>query len=549
MQHWQKEESRLIDYNNLSTNELLALKSGDYDNVSTETLLALKGSAPQSKGNAAEALVQGFGQAATMGYLPQIQAATEPLIQGLMGDNTDAQLQAQGFKIEQPTYTQRRDQIIKEQQQLAQESPIASTVGQVAGGLTSGIATGGLFGGARAAGMAGRLGQAVKAGALQGAVRNPGDVEGEISLAQSGERLKNVALDAATGIVFQGGLEGIGSIGKVLKSAPQTLKTFSELKALKASGAMLKDFKSAISKGKAQKLGEAAIDEGVLAIGDDIANIAKKARAVKNEVGNNIQTIYSQADELNPEGIDLVSIANNLKESTEKKLKGIVGGTKLKERIFEVLNEIGDNGTVSMEKLREIRSSIDDNINFAKRQNDMPKLQAELTDIRNRIQQEIKGKLTQIDEVNGTQLADAFVKENRRYSNMADLSKIASEKLAREESNASFGLRERMAGGVGALVGGGVGAGIGGPVGAAVGAGVGAGLNTISTKIARQYGTPFVAITANKIAKKLMDNPKSLGKFSQQLIDASNVSPEKFVTTVNMIMKEPEYKRMNKGNK
>lgn len=537
----------MIDYNNLSTNELLALKSGDYDNVSTETLLALKGgSTSKPQGSAPEALIQGFGQAATMGYLPQIQAAVEPAIQGLLGDNTDEQLKAQGFTIQEPNYTQRRDQYIKEQQALAEASPIASTIGQVAGGLTSGIASGGLFGGARAAGLVGRLGQAAKAGALQGTVRNPGDVEGEVSLIQPQERLKNVALDAATGAVFQGGLEGVGSIGKALKAAPGTLKTFSELKALKASGAMLKDFKSAISKGKAASLGQAAIDEGVLAIGDDIANIAKKARVVKNEIGNNIQNIYSQADQLNPEGIDLVSITNTLKESTDKKLKGIVGGTKLKERIYEVLNEIGDNGTVSMEKLREIRSSIDDNINFAKRQNDMPKLQAELTDIRNRIQQEIKGKLTEIDNANGTQLAEAFTKENRRYSNMADLSKIASEKTAREESNASFGLRERMAGGIGAIVGGGVGAGIGGPVGAAVGAGVGAGLNTITTKLARQYGTPFVAITANKIAKKLMDNPKALGKFSQQLIDASNVSPEKFVTTVSRIIKDPEYKRNNR---
>ncbi len=124
---------------------------------------------------------------------------------------------------------------------------------------------------------------------------------------------------------------------------------------------------------------------------------------------------------------------------------------------------------------------------------------------------------------------------------------MASDKVAREESNASFGLRERMAGGIGAIVGGGVGASLGGPMGAAIGAGVGGGLNAITTKAARQYGTPFVAMTANKIAKKLIENPGSLGKFSETLIKASEVSPAEFVSAVNLMMKDPEYKKMNNG--
>lgn len=499
-----------------------------------------------STGQSLEALVSGFGKQATLGYLPQIQAATEPIIQGalnLFGSPEDNALREQGFTItpKEESYTERRDRAIREQMALEEASPVASTIGQVAGGLSGLLLPG--AGAAKGAGALAKAGQAVKGGLISGLLRNPGDTEGEISLIQPEERAVNVASDIGTGLVFQGAAQGLGSIGKTLKEAPKTLKTFSELKALKASGAMLKDFKSAISKGKASRLGQSAIDEGLIAVGDDISDIAKKSRLVQREVGDNIENIYKTADQLDPTGIDLGQISSKIKADIDQKLKGMVGGTKLKQSLFQTLDEIGDNGNVSLQKLREIRTSIDDNINFAKRQSDMPKLESELTDIRNKIQQEIKRKLGDIDKVNGTDLAESFTRENRRYSNIADLSKMAGEKVAREESNASFGLRERISGGVGAGVGAGLGTMIGGPVGGVVGAAASGLGSAITTKVARQYGTPFVAITANKLAKALDKNPQVLGKFSDTLIKAGNASPEQFVRTVNLLMKEPEFKK------
>ena len=90
-----------------------------------------------------------------------------------------------------------------------------------------------------------------------------------------------------------------------------------------------------------------------------------------------------------------------------------------------------------------------------------------------------------------------------KFRTTSKLEEMATDKVAREAANASFGMRERLAGGTGAVVGGSVGAMLGGPMGAAVGAFAGNKLGAITTKAARQYGTPYVAITANKIARAL----------------------------------------------
>lgn len=82
-----------------------------------------------------------------------------------------------------------------------------------------------------------------------------------------------------------------------------------------------------------------------------------------------------------------------------------------------------------------------------------------------------------------------------------------------------------------------------GPAGAVVGGLVGGGIGSISTKVARKYGTPYVAISANKIAKALARNQGALDKFSDPLIKAAEKSPKEFVNAVNILLSKPEFKR------
>ena len=498
-----------------------------------------------------EAFTQNFGNAASFGYLPQIQAAAEPVIQGALdffsGDNVDEQLKAQGFQIEQApeqSYVQRRDQYISDLNQLSQENQMASMAGGVGGSIASGIATGGalskILGTAgKAATMGQRLGNAAKTGAAIGVIRNPGDTEGEVDLLQFDERASNAAKDAATGMLIQGGAEALRAGGNAIKNSAKNLKTYSQNKSLKASGAMLKDFRKAVGKKKVGELGQIAIDEKLVSVGDDVSDIAKKAESAQRASGSRIGLIYDKADDVTTisQG-DIRKLNDDFIDDSYKRLKDTIGGEKVAQKIDDVLSIIRDKKNPTFGELRKLRASIDDEINYSKQTQDLPQYQEELLNLRNKIQELVQSKIGQASP----ELKRQLVKENKRFSNISEITKMAKDKMAREESNAAFGLRERISGGAGGVVGSLIGSSIGGPVGAAIGAGVGGGLGTISTKVARQYGTPFVAITANKVARALERNQNALGALSKPLIEASN-NPEMFVAAVNSMMKKPEFKR------
>lgn len=518
---------------------------GDQNSFDPDKFLA--DTAPK-KERKTESFIQGFGNAASFGYLPQIQAALEPAIQGVAGlfsDNTDQKLKEQGFDIQtqDPSYVERRDQYIKEGQDLAQENPYSSMAGGLAGSVASGIATGGavskaLGTTARAATFGGRLGQAAKTGAVIGAIRNPGDIEGEIAPLQPMERVKNASIDALTGMAFQGGIEGLGKVGSTVKDAGKSLKTYSELKALKASGAMLKDFRKAFGKGKALSLGKEVLDEGIVGIGDDINDIAQKANKAASESSSRLNDIYNQADDVLAQSVgpvnfqvNLKNVADKLRSTLKTKYANNLDGEEIVASVEKELEKISLKRDITFGELRKLRQSIDDKINHSKLKQDLPALQEELSNLRNHIQDEVKDKLGNINP----DLKTAFTRENKKLSNLIEISKMAKDKAAREESNQAFGLSEKIATGAGGVIG----SVIGGPVGTAVG------LVTAPAiaKASRQYGTPFVAITANKIAKALESNPSILGKFSDPLIKAAQVSPEKFVASINLLMKNPEFKR------
>lgn len=503
-----------------------------------------------------EAFIQGAGQGLSLGYLPQIQAATEPYIQKALdffgGDNTNKQLEQQGFKIQnlpEQSYVQRRDEAIKRSQQMEREQPGASMAGQIAGAIPSAVGIGGVF--KAGAGAAGKIAQAAKSGGLIGAVRNPGDTEGEVAPLQAKDRALNVLKDAATGAVLQGGIESVGKIAKTLKQAPESLQKWSQLKSVKAGGAMLKDFRKQFGNKKAYELGQTIIDNGIVSVGDDIAEIAVKAEGLKNISGQKIGQIYSQGDEalatLKQQGkvtdIDLQEFANDYAENIANKYSGKAGATSIINKVTSELEQIGSNGQVSLSKLKEVRQSLDDMINYSKANNELKPIQSEFLEMRNKMQELAKGKLGEIDRLSGTDLSKQFTKENKNFSSFADVATMAKDKAARESSNGAFGLRERISGGVGGAIGSYTGAAMAGPAGAVVGGLVGGGIGSISTKVARKYGTPYVAISANKIAKALARNQGALDKFSDPLIKAAEKSPKEFVNAVNILLSKPEFKR------
>lgn len=146
--------------------------------------------------SAEQTALESYGNAATLGYLPQLQAAVQKLFPDASG-GADAELEAQGFNVDQESYLESRDRNIGRMDRQAEENPNAAMLGTGAGILaTAAIPVGHA---ARGASLAAKAGRGAATGAAFGAAANPGDVEGELSPVQAGQRGKNAAVGAAFG--------------------------------------------------------------------------------------------------------------------------------------------------------------------------------------------------------------------------------------------------------------------------------------------------------------------------------------------------------------
>tara|TARA_R110000868_G_scaffold87034_5_gene243672 strand:+ start:10667 stop:12397 length:1731 start_codon:yes stop_codon:yes gene_type:complete len=514
---------------------------------------------------APQAALESFGQAATFGYLPQIQAglatATEFFDKFKPGTPAyaDEELRRQGFTIDQKgdTYLEKRDENIARIEGLQEANPVSSAAGTVGGAISSGIALSALGGGGAVAQNLSRAEKLIRgagAGALYGAVQNPGDIKGEYGGLQLEERAGGALKGAILGTATVAAGEVLKAAADQVKKIPGKLQDYAELKALKASGAMLKDFRKAFGNKKANDMGRVLLDKKIVNIGDDITSIAEKASVIKDEVGQEIGNIYESVDDayakvdykkltplqrgyLKDTKVDLEKFAINQYEKISNKLKGLAGRNTVLDNVGKVLDDIKANGSdVSLGRIREIRSSIDDMINYGKANNQLGSVEKELLGIRSELRALAEKKVGAMDKITKTAKLPGLQKANKEYSLLSDATKMAKDKVAREESNAVFGLRERISGGAG--IAGALASGAD-PVTAAIVGGVAG----AATKVARQYGTAMTARTVDTVSKILAEDPVFLGKFSDTLIKAAQKSPERYVRAIMELEKRPTFKR------
>lgn len=153
-------------------------------------------SAPkQEDAGAGMAALESYGDSATAGYLPQLQAITEkPMAKALdfiTGNDVASQL---------PDYVQRRDENIARQDAQSKAHPAASAAGTLAGIGASALMPGAAVAKAtKGAGLAAKIGAGAAQGAITGAAYNPGDEKGVQNTFQVGDRAKNAVMGAAIG--------------------------------------------------------------------------------------------------------------------------------------------------------------------------------------------------------------------------------------------------------------------------------------------------------------------------------------------------------------
>lgn len=277
---------------------------------------------PSEQTDAKMAALEGFGNAASMGYLPQLQALTSQLTPD-PNKALDEKLKSRGFTVGQdkPTYIQERDANIKRLEQEAKEHPGAAAAGSIGGSIASGIAASAAAP-INAASRIGRVLQAAKGGAIVGALSNPGDKEGEVSGLQIDERAKGAGVGAALAGAGQGLFEGVAKASKGLSNLPSALKSKAEERAFKASGAMLKDYRRAGGQGRIEELGRYMIDNGLIKPGSSVEDIAKAAETLKGQHGQAITEILGQLDEMGAAAPSHEAIAQAI-EAQAKPLAGL----------------------------------------------------------------------------------------------------------------------------------------------------------------------------------------------------------------------------------
>jgi len=510
-----------------------------------------------------EAGVEGFGQAATLGFLPQLQAGASKVVDFLTPESeADKKLKEQGFTIEDKpeTFIEARDKFIKRKEGLQEESPISFGAGQLAGGVSTGIAGASLLKGGAALTAAGRAAQAVKAGAIGGVLRNPGDTEGELSGLQLGERAENALSSGAISGVFQGAGEGVKQIAKAVRRIPKKLKVIEDSTLLRAIGTDKKAARRIFGQNKVKGVLQTIKEKNIVEAGDNIEAIAKKAASEFKKSGKAVGSTLKAIDDdiikhidsgnatplqlklLKKTDINLDEFATRWQNEMKRRLKGLSGSDKVIKQVSKELDQIKVNGKVSLKRLQEVRNTIEDQIKFNKANQQFSGVEKEFKKIRNAMQDLAKKRIKRADKVLGTKHIDSFKKANREFSNLSEIQDITSEKVLSKQANRALGLSEQIGTGVGATVG----TLIGGPVGTVIGV-VGGGA---AAKAAKDLGAPVVARTVGRTVKILEKNPKLLGEFLQPLIEAGTKSPKEFALAVQVMMANPKFKRkVRNGNR
>jgi hypothetical protein len=407
----------------------------------------------------AEAALQGLGQASTLGYLPNIQAAAQKVTDPLFSAIT-------GSEVEPESYIEARDDATKRDAGLLKQHPGAYMAGQAAGTLLTptpglGLATKG------ASILKGGLAtKAALQGAIGSALYNPGEVEGEISGLQLGDRAKQ----GFAGAVMGG---GISKAGQALGSLAPKLKQASNFLTTSAMGAQKGDFKRLLRKEELDEVAEFARKTGIVKLGNNVDDVVARSKEILQDAGPKIKQIYTQTQAIvnNPKFLKNLKpadakalldselmpkkIAKELGDELVKEWTGKAGGKQVLGRVLGELDQLKQLGKVTdVDELLKFRRSVDDLINYDKAMRDMPGAQEALVNVRRFIQNKIDNRINTLDKIVGGDSLKQLKVLNNTYKNASTIQKISEAAKAGDNAKMLFGITERQA----ALGGAGLGA-------------------------------------------------------------------------------------------
>lgn len=522
---------------------------------------------PTPTTSAGMAGLEGVGQGVAMGYLPQLQAVTEPLMaKGLdliTGNDVASSL---------PDYVTRRDENIERQRAEAQQHPAAYYGGQVAGtvlsapAVSAGLSKVGL-GAARGAGLLGRVGKAAASGAVMGAAQNPGDTEGVVDPLQAEARVANAKSGALIGGAVQGGAEALSKTVKIVRGIPDFINDFAEARGAAATGLYKHQAKAAIKAdptGEAGKglreLGRYVLDNKIVRVGDSIEDVANRSGALKKQFGERIGQVYDKAVQTleDPSIIKQTEflpdkLSSGFLNTIKQKFAGKPNGDAIIAQARKLTGDLRGGGeflssgrsrpAMNINELQDFKAGLDDMIYkadtaFKRAGQQTPGIEA-AHELRDFIKKRMDDALGAIDKAFGMSLGEDIKSLNKHYSMVSKVNSIAKDRLAGEMGNNFLSLTDKMAGiggaGIGAVEGykhdGLEGALVGGSVGAAAG---------LASKGMRTYGRPAITVGADKLGGLLSSIPNMGGEQVQKLTGAIQSAPG-LLGNLGARLKGPKY--------
>lgn len=321
---------------------------------------------PESNIGRLEALLRGTAQGGSLGFADEITGALNHPV-GAAKETANKFVGGPGYQDEDVTaYKKERDESRANYELADKEHPYYYGAGQLAGGITSGLATGGAASGLVAGGKLGLAGLA-GLGAVEGAATGVG--------ATNSDSTQDLALSGAAGGVIGGALPGVakvvgpaaigGAIGGLYGARHIKEGDSPSEKALKIGGGVA---------------GGIGLSKGVGFLGNKFAGLDER------QVANDTQDAYKLANE------DAISLNNNSQRqgirddlvNAENKVSGFINkGTT------EAEQEVNQAKDVARQSLDEHNNKITSDIEDAKDTVRQVKqsLQNEISDQSSKIQQ------------------------------------------------------------------------------------------------------------------------------------------------------------------
>lgn len=481
-----------------------------------------------SFGDKALTALENYGQAMTLGYLPQIQAATEPITAKIFNAVT-------GENVEADPYLESRDKNIARMEKQSSENPKSALAGTAAGIIGSAIVAPELPI-LKGAGALKNIGRGAIMGAGYGAAQNPGDVEGEVAPLQVEERFKNAKSGAALGAAVGGAGALIEKGAKALKGSAEAARETANTQAVKAAGGMLKDMRILNANDKIDEIGKFALDKGIVKAGDTVHDVAEKSDAVREAAGKKLDDVYKTAlDAIEKQGLSnvenvpsinrpqikgfnplnakneiLTSIEEKMGDSPDKKQ----ALRKVRSYLNQLIEDYGDK-ELTPKVANNIKTKLDQQINYSRNPlTKNPAAEQGFSVMRDYVNDAVKSHIDQIGQAIGDEgLAKSLHAANKEYGFAKQLQTMSEDRVSRETANRMFGLTDTIAGAAGA--------GAGSIIGAASGHGVEGGavlglLSAGANKLARTAGPGALAEAAHKAEPILEKTAVPLGKMLEK---------------------------------